>query len=145
MPMYNLLCEFCGHIVKDRMEKIAATVEDRGPCPKCSAVALVRTWVMGEAHSAHGDEIDIYVRHGVVNEDGSPKRFRSKRELFREAKARGLANNVEHIGRAGGDKNSHTVRWVSAPVISEEERVRHWHEDEERLQKELAAQSAKEQ
>ena len=31
-----------------------------------------------------GDEIDLVIRHGPCNEDGSPRRYRSRAELKRE-------------------------------------------------------------
>jgi len=40
--------------------------------------------------AVHGDEIDIEIRHGICNEDGSPKRYRSKSDIRRAAAERGL-------------------------------------------------------
>ncbi len=45
---------------------------------------------LGEAASVIGDECDVYLRHGLCNEDGSPKRYRSKEEIKRVAFEKGL-------------------------------------------------------
>ena len=38
----------------------------------------------------HGDECDVWIRHGICNEDGSPKRYTSKAEMKRAAFEAGL-------------------------------------------------------
>jgi hypothetical protein len=60
------------------------------------------------------DEIPggLEVRHGICNEDGTPRRYYSKSEMAREAKARGLVNYVRHVGSKGSDKSKTTSRWV---------------------------------
>lgn len=50
-----------------------------------------------------------------------------------------MENYVVHQPPPGTDKSKHTVRWTSAPVISEEQRLRDWYEHEEML----AAQGVK--
>lgn len=111
MPFYDLKCSFCGHEIIDRMEPISTTSDQRGPCPKCSACALERAWLTKPANVI-GDEIDIYIRHGLCHSDGTPRRYRSKKEIAQEAKRRGMTNRVEHKGRQGGDKSPHTTRWI---------------------------------
>lgn len=133
MPMFDLRCEMCGHELRDRMEPCECDQVKRGPCPNCGFYNLQRVW-LGKPPGAHGDEIDIWIKNGLCHEDGTPKHYTSKEQIFRDAKAKGLINRVEHQGSSGSDKNRHTVRWVSAPVISEEERKRHWHEHEQALQ-----------
>lgn len=44
----------------------------------------------GLAPSVHGDECDVWIKHGVCNEDGSPKRYRSKSEIRQAAYEKGL-------------------------------------------------------
>lgn len=84
-------------------------------------------------YQVHGDEIDVQIRHGLCNADGSPKRYTSKQQLARDAKAHGLLNYVTHVGEKGSDKSKHTQMWTSIP-LPEDERIRQWWEHEARLQ-----------
>lgn len=73
----------------------------------------------------------IEITNGICWPDGTPRRYDSRSEMRRVAKDLGLQNIVRHVAPdPGSDKAPHTVRWVSAPVISEEERIRAWHEHE---------------
>lgn len=72
---------------------------------------MLRVWLT-KAPLIVGDEIDVTIRHGLCNPDGSARRFRSRAEMNRVAKERGLVNRVEHIGTKGGDRNKHTTRWI---------------------------------
>lgn len=55
----------------------------------------------------------LLVRHGLCDpETGAPRRYYSKSEMAREAKARGLVNYVRHVGSKGSDKSKTTSRWV---------------------------------
>lgn len=81
-----------------------------------------------------GDEIDVWIKHGLCNEDGSPKHFTSREELNKEAIEKGWTNYVVHQPPPGSDKSKHTVRWVATPTISEEERLKQWYEHEKELQ-----------
>ncbi len=56
---------------------------------------------------AIGDECDVVVKHGICNEDGTPRRYRSRAEMAKVAKERGLVNYVRHI-----DGSKHTQRFV---------------------------------
>ena len=60
------------------------------PCPACGAASHHDVVLLGIAPGVIGDEIDVTVRHGLCNEDGTPRRFTSMAELRREASARGL-------------------------------------------------------
>lgn len=67
---------------------------DYDPMPKCVECGAETEYHYGRGGAApavHGDEIDIWIRHGLVNEDGSPKHFRSKADIRNEAAKRGLA------------------------------------------------------
>jgi len=59
------------------------------------------------------DEIPggVEIRHGLCHPDGTPRKFFSKSEIARAAKAAGLVNVVRHVGAKGSDKSKHTVRW----------------------------------
>jgi hypothetical protein len=61
-----------------------------------------------------GDDIPggLEVRHGLCNEDGTPRRYDSKSAMAKEAKARGLTNYVRHVGSKGSDKSKNTQRFV---------------------------------
>jgi len=63
---------------------------------------------------AISDEIPggLEIKHGLCNEDGTPRRYYSKSEIAREAQRRGMTNYVRHVGSKGSDKSPHTVRWV---------------------------------
>lgn len=49
------------------------------------------------AHPSHGvvgDEIDIWVKHGLCHSNGDPRHFRSRKEMAAVAKAKGMVNMV---------------------------------------------------
>lgn len=54
----------------------------------------------------------LEIRHGICNEDGTPRRYYSKSDMKREADRRGWTNVVEHKPMPGTDKSPHTTRWV---------------------------------
>jgi hypothetical protein len=54
----------------------------------------------------------IVIEHGICHDDGSPRRYYSKSEINRTAKAKGLVNYVRHVGDCGSDKSPFTTRWV---------------------------------
>lgn len=104
MPMYDLRCEN-DHKQMNRLLKIG----ERPPCPECGA-PMETLWT--SAPGVIGDECDIYVKHAICHEDGTPRRFTSKSEMARAAKAAGYENHVVHQGRMGSDKSPFTSRWV---------------------------------
>jgi hypothetical protein len=59
-----------------------------------------------------GDECDVYIKHGLCHDDGTPRRFTSKAEMAQVAKKKGLFNWVEHVPSPGSDKSKHTTRWI---------------------------------
>jgi hypothetical protein len=61
-----------------------------------------------------GDDIPggMEIANGLCNPDGSPRRYYTKSEIAREAKARGYHNHVEHVTAKGTDKSPHTTRWI---------------------------------
>lgn len=109
MPMFDYKCPSCG---AERIDVLAPTSQRTIPCDSLMCGDLMtRAWLT-KAPSAIGDEIDVTIRHGMCNLDGTPRRFRSKQELARATKERGLINRVEHVGRGGGDRSKHTSRWI---------------------------------
>lgn len=110
MPIYNRRCDKCEEVLLDLYEKI--NFEGPVPCPKCGD-PMRRAILSGRMSNVIPDEIPggIEIRHGLCNEDGSPRRYYSKSEIAAEAKRRGLVNYVEHVGEPGSDKSKHTKRW----------------------------------
>lgn len=109
MPMYDRLC-VNEHKMIDCWEPINLT--DPVPCKECGAETQ-RHWFAKPAHVV-SDEIPggMEIRHGLCNEDGSPRRYYSHSEIKAEMKKRDLINWVEHAPPPGTDKSKHTSRWV---------------------------------
>lgn len=66
--------------------------------PKCPECGNETEYSYGRASSAPaviGDEIDIWIKHGLVEADGSPKHFTSKAAIRAEAAKRGLVISGE--------------------------------------------------
>lgn len=105
MPFYDLVCE-TGHEQIDILLKLG----ERPPCPTCggSVSTLWRT-----SSNVVGDDIPggYEVKHGICNEDGSPRKYYSKSEMRKEADKRGLVNMVRHVGTRDSDKAPWTTRW----------------------------------
>lgn len=80
---------------------------------RCSACGgtMVRIW--STTAQAIGDEIDVVIKHGLCNEDGTPKRYRSREALEKAARDRGWTNYVEHKPAPGTDKSKHTINWAA--------------------------------
>lgn len=127
MPMYDRYCYSCHETMPDCYEAITS---NDIPCP-CGGV-FVRV-MLPTKRAVIGDEIDVDIKNGLCHADGTPRHFSSREELKRAEKAAGWTNAVQHIGAQGSDKSKHTVRWVSVSPISEEERLRNWHEHESSL------------
>jgi hypothetical protein len=68
------------------------------------------------ANSAIGDDIPggIEIRHGICNEDGTPRRYYTHSAMRAEAKRRGVYNHVEHVPNpsSGSDRSKWTTRWI---------------------------------
>ena len=104
MPIYDLTCKN-NHIQRD----LYLNLGERPPCPECGE-ATETLW--DKTANVIGDECDIWIRHGICNEDGSPRHYTSKEEMRRETERRGLTNKVVHTPERGGDKSKHTSRWI---------------------------------
>jgi putative FmdB family regulatory protein len=100
MPLYDLKCNGC-----EREWVRYSKVDDRTrPCEECGGDVTQ----LFKAPAV----ISVDIRHGLCNEDGSPRRFYSKSEIAKEAAKRGLVNLVRHVPERGSDKSKHTSRWV---------------------------------
>lgn len=108
MPMYDKKCSGCGTIHTDIYEPI-----NTPPIQCACGGRLERVWLQGPP-SVIGDEIPggIWIKHGLVHDDGSPMQFFSKSDIAKEAKRRGLVNWVEHAPPKGHDRSKHTTRWI---------------------------------
>lgn len=109
MPFYDKRCESCQKVEMDVLEAVS-TIDHVCTC----GGQMKRVWIGGRVSAVIGDDIPggMEVRHGLCNEDGSPRKYYSKSEMKREATQRGWVNHVEHIGAPGSDKSKHTSRWV---------------------------------
>ena len=105
MPFYDLVCAQ-GHKQYDLYLKLG----ERPPCPECNEPTET---LWERSSNVNGDECDIWIRHGICHEDGSPKRYYSKSQIIKDAKAKGYVIDDQHITdpKTGSDKNPHTKRW----------------------------------
>jgi hypothetical protein len=63
---------------------------------RCCDTDMVETYsARGESAAVHGDEIDELVRHGICNDDGTPRRYRSKTEKREALIRKGLVIDGE--------------------------------------------------
>ena len=107
MPMYDLICRACNTQQIDVLQPIQC---EQSLCA-CGA-QFERAWLTKPANVI-GDECDVSIRHGLCNEDGTPRRFRSKQDIKRTAKEKGWTPYVVHQGiDAGTDKSPFTSRWI---------------------------------
>ena len=105
--MYDRACSACGIRRIDQLEPIAT------PDPVCLCGArLERVFLPTGRGQVLGDECDVWAKHAICNDDGSPKHYTSKAEMRRAAAAKGMEPHVVHIGTKGGDKSKHTTRWT---------------------------------
>lgn len=109
MPMYDLRCNFCGQVHKDALQPITAVQPN---CHLCVGGVMERVWLPGNANNVIGDECDVELKHGLCNPDGTPRRYTSKEDIRRAAKAKGMENYVVHQPERGSDKSKHTTRWI---------------------------------
>lgn len=80
----------CRGETAHHFEKLLWSYDPLPKCEECGEAVEYDAAGFGAAPSVHGDEIDIWIRHGLVNEDGSPKHFESKAAIRAEAAKRGL-------------------------------------------------------
>ena len=105
MPVYDFRGVTCGHTFEQY-----ARYDEVVPCPQCGD-ATEHIWLPC-TRAIIGDECDVTVENGLCNNDGTPRRYRSKSEMHKEAKKRGLEQHVVHQGSKGSDKSKFTSRWV---------------------------------
>lgn len=101
LPLYDYRCNDCGVERKDVWAKMDERLLN---CESCSTGVMERQWNLG---AAHGDEIDIYIQHGLCHPDGTPRRFRSKEELRKAEKSAGVTNYA-----VATDGDHYLKKWV---------------------------------
>jgi hypothetical protein len=109
--LIDIKCAKCERVVIDHLERD----EDRNR-PVCCEQPMGRVYLPTNRGQVIGDDIpgglEIKNGRGLINPDGTPRKYYSHTELNRAAKAAGWENHVVHIGSKGGDKSKHTSRWV---------------------------------
>jgi hypothetical protein len=88
----DVSCPQCGHQIIDAF----VTVPDYPDCPNCH-VQTVRLYLPSSVPAVKGDDIPggVWVKHGICNPDGSPKKYYSHSEIDRAAKEKGYVNRAE--------------------------------------------------
>jgi len=108
VPNYDVTCTACE---ADELDVLLPSWQTPvPPCPVCLG-PREKVW-RAKANAVIGDECDVWVKHAICNDDGTPKRYRSKQAMKEAAAAKGMVNHVEHIAGPGSDKNKHTQRWI---------------------------------
>lgn len=135
MLMIDTRCPACGDIKRDVLlrEKNADSNYVFPTC-KCGTITT-RVFDQTAAHVIQ-DSIPggMWIRNGICNDDGTPRRYDSFSEMRTTAKQKKMVNYVVHQGRPGSDKSKHTQLFTSIP-LDEATRLRNWHEHEAQFQK----------
>ena len=67
-------------------------------CDTCGKDLAIGEWPFCPhgygANTVIGDECDVWIKHGLCHEDGTPRHFRSRKEIAEVAKAKGMVNMV---------------------------------------------------
>jgi hypothetical protein len=100
--MYDLRCTTCELIKEDQLLPVSHV-------PMCDCGGHMERLWRGNQRGVIGDEIDIEIKNGLCHEDGTPRRFRSKAELKRAAKEKGLVNEPHNVG----PHDKHVPLWSS--------------------------------
>lgn len=110
MRMLDLKCDKCNKVVLDHLERDYAK-QDR---PVCCEQPMTRVFLPTTTGGVKDDSIPggIWMKNGLCNADGTPRRYDSWTEVRAEEKRRGYENYVVHRGTKGGDKSKHTTRWT---------------------------------
>lgn len=115
MQMVDTRCPVCEHVEIDVLLRDKDEAGNyRYPGCGCSAGATVERVHLGHSGYIIGDDIPggYWVKNGICNPDGSPKRYDTKSSMREAAKAAGLMQHVVHEGGKGSDKSKHTQRFI---------------------------------
>lgn len=87
MPMYDRKCETCDTYLIDCWEPMTAP---EVKCEKCNNPTI--RVLLPFTRNIITDDIPggIDIRHGICNDDGSPRRYYTKSEIKAAAKAKGM-------------------------------------------------------
>lgn len=99
-----MICEKCG----EDATKVGLVVHEATKELWCRPCHETAKGPVNRAHGVVGDEIDIEIRHGLCNPDGSPRRFRSRTDIKRVASRRGMMNYVATEKTPGPDTHKVT-------------------------------------
>ena len=144
MKMVDARCLLCGQQSECLMRnEQVARCQCGGERERVYASSPVRAAV-------HGDDIPggLYIKHGICNEDGTPKRYDTKHDIVKALDKAGLRPVEEQIPVTSEEteRNFERKGFEQAPRIvcvpgvlsadDEAERVAHWHATETQLQQE---------
>lgn len=148
--MVDTRCRVCG-------TETEALQRDGGSIAPCSVRGCSgereRVFKSNPVRAAvHGDEIPggVWMKHGICNEDGTPKRYDSKHDIVRALDKAGLRPLDEPIPvlDAEIERNLHRKGFANTPrcaaipgvltAADEVTRVQHWRDTEAQLQRTLA-------
>lgn len=83
-----MICEHCGEDATKLGLVIHGSELWCRPCHDLTKLGI------NTAHGVVGDEIDIWVKHGLCHDDGSPRHFRSRKDMNAVAKSKNMVNMV---------------------------------------------------
>lgn len=92
----DIICPDCGATKIDQM------LDSSEPYPNCDGCGTTTEWLPNTGASVIGDEFPggIWIKHGAVNPDGSPRKFYSKTEIKRVLNEKGLKWSDDTPGKA---------------------------------------------
>lgn len=91
MKRIDLECPTCG------AQKTDVYVKSGDAYPACGECAVAMVWLPSAGATVKGDEIPggVWIKNGICNADGSPKRYDSYSSMKKAADAKGYTNHVE--------------------------------------------------
>lgn len=111
----DLVCSKCRSEFIDTF----CVVPDYPPCATCGS-PTERLWLPTSAPKIKGDDIPggVWIRNGVCNADGSPKKYYAYSEIDKAAKAKGYTNQPERgvADKKDWDRLSSKSQVNAAPI-----------------------------
>lgn len=110
--LIDVICSGCGHIERDRYIDLKNV--NRHSCGQQFIRLRDHTTL---PHAVVGDDIPggVLIRHGICHANGRPKRYDSKTDIRKAAKAKGLSAGYDenkHLPPKDSDKSKITRRWT---------------------------------
>jgi hypothetical protein len=152
MRMVDAKCLVCGNEGEGLQRGKTIT-----PCPECGGQ---RERFFRKAHvvpaAVHGDDIPggMTFKHGICNEDGTPKTYYTRHEIAEAKKKAGVlsmedtgheipvtTDEIDRMLSRPGYKQAPRIVAMPGTLSPEDEakRLAHWHADEARIQREQPA------